>query len=42
MAFGIKFIPLTPAAQLPSRRGSLAAITNTSTHFPSEEVTKAM
>jgi hypothetical protein len=40
MAFGIKFTPLTPAAQLPSRRGSLANITNASTHFPSEEATK--
>ena len=42
MAFGIKFTPLTPAAQLPSRRGSLADVTNTSAHLPNEEVNKAM
>jgi len=41
MAFGVKFIPLTPAAQFPSRRGSLADITNTSAHFSNEEVNKA-
>jgi len=43
MAFGVKFIPLTPAARLqPSRRGSLVDITNTSTHLPSQEVNKAI
>ncbi|KAF8803985.1 hypothetical protein BYT27DRAFT_7194705 [Phlegmacium glaucopus] len=42
MAFGIKFTPLTPAAQLPSRRDSLADVTNASMHFPTEEVTKAI
>lgn len=42
MAFGIKFTPLTPAAQLPSRRGSLVEVTNASTHFSGEEVNKAM
>lgn len=42
MAFGVKFIPLTPAPQLPSRRGSLGDITNASAYFTSEEVDKAM
>lgn len=39
MAFGIKFTPLTPATQLPSRRASLVDLTNASA---SEEVNKAM
>ena len=42
MAFGVNFIPLTPAAQLPSRRVSLADTTNTSANFSSEEANKAM
>lgn len=42
MAFGVKFIPLTPAAQLPSRRVSLADTTNTSAHFPCQEANKAI
>jgi len=42
MAFGVKFIPLKPAAHLPSRRGSLVDVTNASAHFSSEEVNRAI